>query len=186
MALADLLLGQRPEDVSVPTFEATARRRSMLEDLLAREATGRGGPTLGELIARSRTDAAVEDVARQQQSVAAGARGFGGLAARLQAAQNIGQAEQALRSRGAATEAEQRFASTQAARAGLEDLLRSQEQAELQKRQLQAQGARGGLLPALLGVGGAAVGGRFGGAQGARTGFQLGVGVGEQFRGLGS
>lgn len=182
--ITDFLLGESPEDVALPeeVKAAQARREDLLK--LYEQPTDVPGDTAqkaAELAGRRASD----QLAAKQRSIAAGARGVGGLAARRQAAALSATGEQAIAGSTAEQMARAAIADQQAQqdaetrrRQAIERLLSQQEAAAYGGEQYRAQTADQGFLPALAGIGGAAIGGLAGGPQGAQIGGQIGYGAG--------
>lgn len=170
----DILLGEDPDKVALPTDVAIAQqqRRDLISKLM-------GGQVRDEaqkaVAAEGRL--ASERASATAQSQAAGARGFGALLAR-QAAQMANANAQAQIAANQAVAAQQAAAQDvgamqrdQALAAGI---MGDAEQSALMAEEWRKKNAKQGLLPTLMSAGGAAIGGIHGGPQGAQAGAQLG------------
>lgn len=174
MGFMDFLLGQKTSDVELdPRFAEAQRRREALAQQFQTEALG-GGPTIGEQAVLAAGQRQADEAAARVMSRAAGARGFGRLAARGDAQRIAAQQEQAIAGQAATQAALQRQQGIQSARAGLAGTIAQQEQAAIMEEEERKRRARGGFLSPILAAGGGLLGGLTGGQQGAITGAQAG------------
>jgi hypothetical protein len=115
---------------------------------------------------------------RGQASMASGGRGFGAVAARSQAMQNLAMAQPQLAAEAAGAAGRVR-AQEQSRREGmLAELFGQDLDLAMAEEQYKRQSARQGLFGTLAGIAGAVGGGYAGGIQGAQAGAGLGHGTG--------
>jgi len=112
------------------------------------------------------------------QAQAAGARGFGRLAAELGGGEAVTQGLQGQTGGLAQAQAAAAAQSQAQAQQGLAALLAQQEQSAMLAEQYRQERAKKGLMPIITGLGGAALGGYLGGPQGAQAGGQAGAALG--------
>lgn len=178
-AAADLkgvMLGEQvdPSGVALPPgYDQALQRREGLLAQIQRQAQGMDSPAM------QRAGVLGQQLAQQQQSQAAGVRGFGALGALQSAARNTALGQQGIAA-GANIQAgqEQRAAQNVLLQAANQDLQRAFLEDEY-RRAIAAGESRPGALPAFLGTGGALLGGLYSGPQGAAAGGQLGYGLGQ-------
>lgn len=190
----DVLFGQRPEDVQLPTEYTAAQealdrlRQQRAEQLAAAQAAQAAGQRtdVGQAIvsqAERQARQAQQDAAAQARSAVAGQRGLGALSAQRAAttAGILGGAQAAgdIRSAAAARADQADIQRTEGLFSQMLELERQRQQQALLEQQMREQQADSGLFGTLLGIGGTAIGGVYGGAQGAQIGGQLGYGLGE-------
>lgn len=178
---SDILFGQRSRDVQAPGgIEAGMETRRRLGQQLEAQALGQQ-PSEAERAIGLEAAIQAELLARRQQSMAAGARGFGAIGAQQQAAANVAQAQQGLAGSVAAATGRQRASDIASGQAGLAALLSDEERAAYMLDEYRRANAAPGLLPAITTGIGAAAGGYLGGAEGARAGGTLGGAVAQPF-----
>lgn len=171
------LMGEKAPDPSTialpPGYDEALQRRDGVLAQFQRQARGMDSPAM------QRAGVLGERLAQQQQSQAAGVRGFGALGALQSAARNTALGQQNIAA-GANIQAgqEQRAAQNVLLQAANQDIQRAF--MEDQYRRAIAEGeAVPGALPALLGTIGTGIGGYFGGVEGAAAGGQAGYGIGQ-------
>jgi hypothetical protein len=184
MSIREFLLGQRAADVQLdPRLAGVEEQRRGLQALLQAEAMGQA-ITPGEQAATLAGQRAAEAAAARQQSLAAGARGFGRVAAESQAAGRAAQLEQGIAGQTAQQAMLARQAGTQAARQGLMALSEAELRQILLEQQMREEQRKKGILGTVGAIGGAAIGGVAGGPKGAQLGAQIGglagSGLGQQ------
>lgn len=182
--IADFFLGEDPRQVEGPTGLAeTAERRRTLGEMLAAQARG-DQPSPAEQAIGIEAAMQADALARRQQSMASGQRGFGAIGANRAAAGNVAQAQQGLAGGVAAAMGQQRAADIARGQAGLAQVLSDEERAAYELAQFQMATAKPGLLPALGTLGGAMAGGVLGKGdpRAIQAGGSLGGAVGGAFQ----
>lgn len=185
MGIREFFLGQQSSDVQLdPRLAGVEEQRRGLQALLQAEATGQA-VTPGEQAASLAGQRAAEAAGARQMSMAAGARGFGRVAAQSEAAGRAAQLEQGIAGQTAQQAMQARMAGTQAARSGLMAMSEAELRQILLEQQLREEQRKKGILGTVGALGGAAIGGLAGGAKGAQAGAQIGglagSAVGQQF-----
>lgn len=165
-----MLFGEDPADVELPEGVSQARqRREQLMQMLEQRAAGEGS-----VVEQERKQALADLLAGTQSRVASATTGAGKLMAERGAQSAVARGGQQIASQAAAG----RLAEQEQAERQLAALIGAEEKSAIEEMLLRQQLARPGMLAALLGGGGAAVGGAFGGAHGAQAGAELGSGIG--------
>lgn len=183
------LLGQKPGDVQLSQgyLDAQAGRRDAIGALRGTLAgiNPEEQAIAAEQAAMRRGALAASNLGAQQQSQAAGVRGFGALGAMQSAAANSAAGGAQINAQASAQAAADRLgALTSAQRTVLQGqgmLLGAEQQAmqqALMEEEWRRQNARTGALGAITGTLGTGIGGALGGPQGAAAGGQLGSGLG--------
>lgn len=185
MSIREFFLGQQSSDVQLdPRLAGVEEQRRGLQALLQAEATGQA-ITPGEQAASLAGQRAAEAASARQMSMAAGARGFGRVAAQSEAAGRAAQLEQGIAGQTVQQAMQARMAGTQAARSGLMAMSEAELRQILLEQQLREEQRKKGILGTVGALGGAAIGGLAGGAKGAQAGAQIGglagSGIGQQF-----
>lgn len=177
----DLLLGQDPDTVALPTDVELARqqRRDLIGKLMGgapRDEAQKAVAAEGRL--------ASERASATAQSQAAGARGFGALLARQAAATANANAQaqiagnQAVAAQQAAAQDVGAMQRDQALAAGL---MGDAERSAMMAEEYRKANAKQGFLPTLMSGAGAALGGYLGGPEGAKAGGQGGYYLSQPF-----
>lgn len=156
--------------------QAQDRRRVFVDELDA--SLDPGAVTEAELAVAREAARESDRLAAQQTSMASSGRGFGAVAARSQAMQNMAQGQAAI-SADATNAAGRVRAQEQARREGMLGELFSQDlELAMAEEEYRRANAKQGLFGTLTGIAGTAIGAKLGGVQGAQAGAQLGYGAG--------
>lgn len=178
-SLKKFLFGESRAKLPTEYTDARDENAGFLRDLRARYDTG--ATTDGELAAQSQTQLAGDAMLNQQAALANSGRGFGAVAARMQAAQNAGIGQQAIAGQGAVAAAQARSQDRARDQGMIAEMLAQRQAQAMAEEEWRRQNAKKGAFGTLLGVAGTAIGAKYGGAEGAQAGGQLGYGVGEAF-----
>lgn len=173
-----LIFGENPQDVEITDPQLLAARQ--YREQLAQRAQDQlsGGQTEGEKAILGAARQGAEEIAAQQRAQAAGARGFGRLAANTAAQQATALGQQKLLGSAATAAGAQRAQDIGRAEQMLGGLADSAAQQYMQEQEIK----KGMAKPGLLGLAGTLAGGIYGfkkgGLQGALQGAQAGGALG--------
>ena len=174
MGLGDFLFGQDPRDVQLddPDLLQARRTRDLLRQRYEQQLSG--GQTAGEAAIMEAARTSAEQLGEAAQGRAAGARGFGRLAAQAGAERSAMVGKQRLLGQAATAAGAQRaqdVAQAESQMLRLDQMALEQKRIEDEERRRLAKPGALGIAGALAGGG---IGGFFGGPEGAMQGAQLG------------